>query len=72
MLFRSEQAAQIEALRAENERLQSVLQDIGKYAHDESTGPTVWDGFWEIRSMAYSGMDSQIEAAHGLGGLRNE
>lgn len=29
------------------------LQDIGDYAHDNSTGPAVPDVLWEVRSMAY-------------------
>ncbi len=29
------------------------LQEIGDYAHDQSTGPAVPDALWEVRSMAY-------------------
>jgi hypothetical protein len=44
---------QIAAQAAEIERYQKVLGDIGDKAHDLSTGPEVWDGYWDIRRMAY-------------------
>jgi hypothetical protein len=47
--YRSQLAAQA----AEIERYQKVLGDIGDKAHDLSTGPEVWDGYWDIRRMAY-------------------
>ena len=41
---------------AEIERLRNLLEVIGNYAHDRSTGPAVPDDLWEIRGMAYGGM----------------
>jgi hypothetical protein len=39
------------------ERLLGVLREVGDYAHDHSTGPTVPDALWEIRAMAYEADD---------------
>ena len=39
----------VEALDTTN----AALEAIGDYAHDRSTGPAVWDPYWEIRAMAY-------------------
>lgn len=43
------------ALAAGNERddMSEVLQDIGNFAHERSTGPAVPDDLWEVRRMAY-------------------
>jgi len=43
---------EIDALKAENERLLNYLADIHDMAHDKSTGPEVEDGYWEIRRLA--------------------
>lgn len=45
----------------------AALEAIGDFAHDRSTGPAVPDALWEVRSMAYEGM--QDEPAHGIGAL---
>lgn len=37
---------------------EDLLKQIGDYAHDNSTGPSVPDAFWEIRRMAYEGFTS--------------
>lgn len=42
------------------DELERLLVQIGDYAHDKSTGPTVEDGYWEIRSMAYDGIPSDL------------
>lgn len=39
-------------LVAEVERLNGILMAIHDRAHELSTGPTVTDGYWEIRAMA--------------------
>ena len=43
-----------ESLCEEIEMLRSVLRQIGDYAHDNSTGPTVPDALWDIRAIAYA------------------
>lgn len=35
-----------------NEQAQR-LQDIGDYAHNESSGPAETDALWQVRAMAY-------------------
>jgi hypothetical protein len=40
-------------LADEVERLNSVLTDIGDFAHCKSTGPEIPGALWEVRSMAY-------------------
>ncbi len=39
----------------EIDRLNRLLEAIGDYAHDHSTGPAVPDALWEVRRMAYEG-----------------
>lgn len=43
----------IRRLQEEVDRLNSLLIEIGDFAHDKSTGPAVPDALWEIRTMAY-------------------
>jgi hypothetical protein len=43
------------------EQLETLLTEIGNYAHDQSTGPAVPDEFWSIRDMAYSGLETSDE-----------
>jgi hypothetical protein len=35
-------------------KMVEALREIGDFAHDRSTGPTVPDALWEIRSIAYN------------------
>jgi hypothetical protein len=66
-------AARAEAAEAECERLLEVLTNIGNYAHDASTGPTVPDAFWEIRKMAYEALaDNTSQVAAGAAQRCNE
>jgi hypothetical protein len=55
-------------LAAEIQRLNDELEATGDYAHDRSTGPTVWDPLWEVRRMAYEGQSPArvLEVAQGL------
>jgi hypothetical protein len=46
-------------------RLNSALEGIGNFAHDKSTGPTVPDALWEVRSMAFDAMEA-FDSAAGL------
>jgi len=39
----------------EIDRQKRLLEAIGDYAHDHSTGPAVPDALWEVRRMAYEG-----------------
>lgn len=48
-----EMLVEINRLREENERLSNLLHEIGDLAHEKSTGPTIQDGYWEIRRLAY-------------------
>ena len=49
-------ATDLELAQAERiEELETLLKDIGNYAHDHSTGPAVPDALWTIREMAYDG-----------------
>lgn len=48
-----EAAATLRQIIADRDQLQGRLKDIGDFAHDRSTGPTVPDDLWEIRRMAY-------------------
>lgn len=49
-------ATDLELAQAERiEELETLLKDIGNYAHDHSTGPAVPDALWTIRKMAYDG-----------------
>jgi hypothetical protein len=46
-----------EALRLAEERigeLETLLSEIGDFAHNHSTGPAVPDHLWTVREMAYS------------------
>jgi len=45
------------ALQACIDALQQRLNEIGDYAHDRSAGPAAWDALWEVRRMAYEGVD---------------
>jgi len=48
-------------------KMVEALREIGDFAHDKSTGPTVPDALWEIRSMAYNALVEQRlsnECAH--------
>ena len=44
--------------QAEIDRLHDLLIDIGNRAHHASTGPALPDEFWEIRSIAYDGINA--------------
>jgi hypothetical protein len=49
-------AAEVLRLREENDRLshyESLVIEIGNFAHDISTGPAIPDDLWEVRRMAY-------------------
>lgn len=52
----ADRAAMREALEA-LEAANSELHSIGDIAHDASTGPAVWDTYWNIRNAAYNAMD---------------
>jgi hypothetical protein len=54
--------ALIAAAEARAERLANLLGDIGDRAHDASTGPAVPDALWEIRGMAYEGVQGDCAA----------
>lgn len=43
-------------LQLEVKCLREVLQGIGDYAHERSTGPAVPDPLWEVREMAYDAL----------------
>lgn len=43
----------VRRLQDEIDRLNTLIAEIGDFAHDASTGPAVPDALWEIRSMAY-------------------
>jgi hypothetical protein len=47
-------AAERDNLAARVTALESVLRQIGDFAHDKSTGPAVPDALWEVRGMAYA------------------
>ena len=65
--------SQLARTEAECERLLEVLTNIGNYAHDASTGPTVPDAFWEIRKMAYEALaDNTSQVAAGAAQRCNE
>ena len=49
---------QEEFLQQEIDRLRDLLLAIGDKAHYASTGPAVPDVLWEIRAMAYDGLDA--------------
>lgn len=40
------------------EQLEERLQEIGHFAHDQSTGPAVPDEMWSIRDMAYEMLET--------------
>ncbi len=44
--------SRIAELEARNTEYLEALQEIHNKAHDLSTGPTVPDGFWELREIA--------------------
>lgn len=46
------------------ERANAALEAIGDYAHDNSTGPAVWDPLWEVRRMAYEGVQEALSVAN--------
>ena len=55
----------VRELEAENERLRDEaselldrLQEIGNFAHQNSTGPAIPDEFWSIRDMAYAPLET--------------
>jgi hypothetical protein len=37
----------------ERDYFSSLLEDIGNFAHEHSTGPAVEDDLWEVRRMAF-------------------
>lgn len=44
-----------EILRERLDACEDLLAKIGDLAHEKSTGPAVFDGYWEIRELAYHG-----------------
>lgn len=40
------------------EELETILSEIGAFAHDASTGPAVLDAYWSIRDMAYRPLET--------------
>lgn len=57
-----------EALRKAFDEANEMLARIGDFAHDKSAGPAVPDALWEIRSMAYSAVRIDFDAALEGGG----
>ena len=47
---------QIAELAAQNQQLLAIIKDIGDFAHDRSTGPSVEDALWEVRRLAYDAL----------------
>lgn len=43
----------VEALEARVIALEERLREIAEIAHVRSTGPAVYDSYWEIRELAY-------------------
>lgn len=39
-------------------KLEEALREIGDFAHSNSTGPSVPDALWEVRTMAYDAFTS--------------
>lgn len=46
-------ACRLKEMEEEIKRLNDLLIEIGDYAHEHSTGPTVPDAMWTVRRMAY-------------------
>ena len=63
---------QIAELAAQNQQLLAVIEDIGDFAHDRSTGPAVEDGLWEVRRLAYDVLSFSDRASQHLNRVKAE
>lgn len=49
---------QVKAMDAALAAAEGSLRDIGDWAHGRSAGPAIPDDMWEVRRMAYEGIDA--------------
>lgn len=60
--------ARLERLQEAFDEANEMLARIGDFAHDKSTGLGLPDALWEVRSMAYSAVRIDFDAAQEGGG----